>query len=335
MIITRTPLRISLVGGGTDMAAYYHQANYGAVVSLGINKYVYVTFNLKFDGRTRVSYSEIETVNDPIDLKHELIRGALGYFQIKGLDITTIADIPGEGSGLGSSSALTVGLVLGLLKLTGKPINVDPGYFADMAYELEKTRCRHIVGKQDHYASAYGGLHYYQFNQDESVVAETLQLPESTQHRLEQELLLFWTGRTRQAAPILEDQWERFKKGDWWMIENGDKLRDLAVNLAEELRHGNVENIGSILHENWRLKKRLSHSISTPEIDELYEKAISAGASGGKLCGAGGGGFLLFYVKTGRGLDVEKAMGKLRRVPWKLSSRGATVIHPHRNGSEG
>lgn len=329
MIITRTPLRISLVGGGTDMAAYYHQAEFGAVVSMAINKYIYVSINDKFDGRTRVSYSEMETVDDPIDLKHDLIRGTLGYFNLKGLEISSVSDIPGEGTGLGSSSAFIVGLVLGLMKYTNRSVNTHPSFFADLAYDLEKGRCKHVVGKQDHFASAYGGLYFYRFNQDESVITEPIHLVESSQRRLEKELMLFWTGKTRESGPILTDQWERFKKGDWWMLEIGNKLRDLALQLGQELRHGNVDSVGEYLHEGWQLKKKMSHIISNPEIDELYSKARSAGATGGKLLGAGGGGFLLLAARPDRQFEVEKAL-KLRRVPWRMSMKGSVIVYPCR-----
>lgn len=310
------------------MAAYYHHSDYGAVVSMAINKYIYVSINPKFDGRTRASYSVTENVDDPIDLKHDLIRVALGYFALKGMEITSVSDIPGEGSGLGSSSSFMVGLVLALMKHTGRPINTFPSYFADLAYDLE-TRCKHRVGKQDHFAASQGGLYYYQFNQDESVITEPLHIPEASQRRLEKELMLFWTGRTRTAQPILEDQWERFKKGDPWMLETGHKLRDLAVALGTELRHGNLDTIGEMLDEGWKIKKKMSHLISTPEIDEMYTKARNAGATGGKLCGAGGGGFLLLAAKPERQWDVEKAL-KLPRVMWRVSSKGSMVVYPCR-----
>lgn len=325
MIITRTPLRISLVGGGTDMETFYHQS-FGAVVSFAINQYIYISVNQKFDGKTKASYMENEVVEDPINLKHDLIRGALSQFQVRGVEITSVSDIPGEGSGLGSSSTFTVGLTLGLMKYTNHPINTHPAYFAEMAYGLEKERCHHVVGKQDHYAAAHGGLYYYQFNPDDTVITEPIHISDDKRYQLEKQLMLFWTGRTREASPILEDQSERFKKGDVWMVNYGEKLRDLAVALKQQLHSGNVDCIGAFLNEDWHLKKKLSHSISTPEIDGLYEKAMNAGATGGKLCGAGGGGFLLMAVKDHRQVDVERALG-LRRVPWKMCMKGSMVIY--------
>lgn len=324
MIITRTPLRISLVGGGSDMASFYHQS-YGAVVSFAINQYIYVSLNPKFDGKTRASYMENEIVEDPINIKHDLIRGALSYFQVRGIEITSVSDIPGEGSGLGSSSAFMVGLTLGLLKYTNRPINMHPAHFADLAYHLERERCHHVVGKQDHYAAAHGGLYFYRFNQDDTVSTEPIHIPDDQQYKLERELMLFWTGMTREANPILVSQEKRLED-DPRIRTAGEKLRDLAVQLKEELRSGNTDCVGAFLHENWRLKKKLSHGISETWTDDLYQRALEAGASGGKLCGAGGGGFLLLAVKQEKQAEVERAVG-LRRVPWKMCMKGSMVVY--------
>ena len=324
MIITRTPLRISLVGGGSDMASFYHQS-FGAVVSLAINKFIYVSLNEKFDGKTKAAYSEMEIVEDPIYIRHDLIRGALSYFQARGIESVSVSDIPGEGSGLGSSSAFMVGLTLGLLKYTNRPTNTHPAYFAELAYQLEKERCHHMVGKQDHYAAAHGGLYYYQFNQDETVITEPIHIPDDKQNRLENSLMLFWTGRTREANPILTDQAQRLKD-DPRIRTAGEKLRDLAVQLRQELMNGNVDCVGAFLNENWHLKKKLSHGVSDAGIDELYNKALSAGATGGKLCGAGGGGFLLMAAKREKQVDVERALG-LRRIPWRICPKGSMVVY--------
>jgi len=325
VIVTRTPLRISLAGGGTDMAAFYHHQEFGAVVSVAINKYIYVSVNESFNGMTRASYSRQEVEEDPINLKHELIRGALGYFDVKGVEVTSVSDIPGEGSGLGSSSAFMVGLALALAKYTRRPVNQHPASFADLAYDLEKGRCKHTVGKQDHFAAAYGGLYYYQFNADETTATKPIFMEEMHKRRMEKELMLFWTGETREAGPILADQWERLRN-DPRIWTAGRRMRDMAVQLGTELEHGNVDAIGPLLSEGWQQKKKLSHGISNPQIDEWLAKAIQAGASGGKLCGAGGGGFLLIAAKPERQWDVEKAL-KLRRVIWRMALEGSSIVY--------
>lgn len=322
MIMTRTPLRVSLVGGGTDMESFFHQ-DFGAVVSLAIDKYIYVSINPKFDGKTRASYSELEIAEAPIYLRHDLIRAALQYFRVSGVEITSVSDIPGEGTGLGSSSAFLVGLVLALMKYTGRSTNCHPAVFADLAYDLEKNSCHHAVGKQDHYAAAYGGLHYYKFAQDDTVSIEPL--PLGSQRRLENELMLFWTGKTRDANPILRDQSERLKN-DPRIKTAGFKMRNIAVQLADELRHGNMDGIGAALNENWYLKRKLSHGVSNTEIDGLLEKALNAGATGGKLCGAGGGGFLALWVKPGYQRDVKNAL-RLRQIPWRLADQGCSMVY--------
>lgn len=324
MIITRTPLRVSLVGGGTDMPGFFTR-QYGAVVSFAIDKYVYVSVNPKFDGRTRVSYSKTEDVAHRTEIQHDIAREMLNYFDLNGLEITSVSDIPGSGTGLGSSSAFAVGLGLALRAYRGWALNQHPSLYAQLAYEIERDWCQHPVGKQDHYAAAYGGLHYYRFNEDDTVTAELLPLSENNTHWLEETLMLFYTGRSRSADIILKDQEEFLikSKGVWI----GSNLRDLANQLEVELASNIVDNVGDYLREAWELKKRMSGGISLGAIDAIYEKAMRAGATGGKLCGAGGGGFMLFSVPQGRQIDVARALDGLQRLPFKIEPEGSCVIY--------
>lgn len=325
MIISRTPLRISLVGGGTDLPSFYTK-QFGAVVSFAIDKYVYVALNPKFDGGTRASYSVTENVETPGQLKHELIRQALGHFGVSGgVEVVTVSDIPGEGSGLGSSSALTVGLGLALRKYTGKRLNLHPTVYAEDAYYIERMRAGHIVGKQDHFASAYGGMRYFEFETNEDVLVRHIEMTEQQKRFLETDLMLFYTGRTRKASIILENL-ELNLRRDEVTGNLGIQLRDLAVDLGMEMLDGKFENIGSYLHEGWVLKKRMADGVSDLELDELYEKAMRAGASGGKLLGAGGGGFFLFAGGWNHWQDIEHALG-LSRMNFKIELEGSKVIY--------
>jgi len=324
MIITRTPVRISLAGGGTDMPSFFMR-QFGAVVSFAINKYIYISVNKKFDGKIRLSYSQTENVEQIGELQHDIAREMLKFFDVGGVEITSVADIPGEGSGLGSSSAYAVGLGLALRAYKGWRVNPTPVVYADLAWRVERENCEHPVGMQDHYAAAYGGLHYYQFNTNATVTAELLKLDVEKRQRLEDSLMLFYTGKARSADVILQDQEENIGLGQGAWVAAAH-LRDLALRLKDELRQGMVDNVGEYLKEGWEFKKRMSGGISAEWIDKLYDKAIEAGAIGGKLCGAGGGGFMLFAVKQGWQDEVEEALG-LPRVPFRIEEMGSCVIY--------
>lgn len=324
MIITRTPLRVSLLGGGTDMPAFFNN-QFGAVVSFTIDKYIYISINPKFDGRTRVSYSKLEEVAQPSELQHDIAREMLTFMDIGGVEITSISDIPGSGTGLGSSSAYAVGLGLALRAYKGWGVNVHPAIYAVQGYQVEREWCKHPVGKQDHYAAAYGGLRYYQFDGDDTVHAEALPLDDSKKHWLEETLMLFYTGRSRSADIVLKDQEENIARGEGaWMA--GMRLRDAAVILRDDLRQGKIDNIGLYLNEAWQHKKRLSGGISMNFIDAIYEKALEAGAIGGKICGAGGGGFMLFAVEQGKQMEVERALG-LPRLKFRIEDQGSCILY--------
>lgn len=320
MIITRTPLRISLVGGGTDSPAFYRHA-FGAVVSMAIDKYVYVSVNPKFGGGIRVSYSTTENVKSPLELKHDIIREELLNFNVSGVEVVTVADIPGTGTGLGSSSSLAVGLSNALYRYTNGHGLANPRGIADHAYFIEREQCLHSVGKQDHYAAAYGGLYYFQFEPDDAVLAEPLLLDKRAE--LESRLVLLWTGRNRKAQDILAAQ-EANMNTDRYRLVLG--MRDLAVQLRDDFRRGDLSNIGAYLHTNWMMKRQLAYGITNEWINMTYDRAIAAGAEGGKICGAGGGGFFVFWGPEGVAPALEKATG-LKRVPFKIDTLGSQVIY--------
>lgn len=321
MIITRTPLRISLAGGGTDQPGFFKQTD-GAVVSFAIDKYIYVLINDKFDGKNRVSYSITENVDLTPLIRHDIIREALLKFNVHGVEIVTVGDIPGGGTGLGSSSALAVGLVRALCRYTGVNSNVHPPVYAEMAYEIERDRCGYPVGKQDHWASAHGGLNLYRFMKD-SVTVKPLIEDINILYELENRFVLLWTGRNRPSADILKQQEANFSAG---RLEYGETMRNIALQLSDELAQGYIANIGAYLHENWMFKRGLAKGITNDWIDQKYDAAMEAGAKGGKICGAGGGGFFLFYGPLGIGPDLEKATG-LKRVPFKITQLGSEVIY--------
>ena len=324
MIITRTPLRVSLVGGGTDLPEFFRQFG-GAVVSFAIDKYIYVMLNKKFDGGVRVSYSITENVDEPEMLKHDLVREALKTFDIGGVEISSVADIPGGGTGLGSSSSFSVGLTLALWRYVGQSTNRHPCVLADSAYYLERVLCGHPVGKQDHYAAAYGGLKYYQFMKDDTVIVQPIKLSETNLGMLQHNMMLFWVGKTRHADTILKDQAKGLKNNPL-VYDNAMAMKNLAVRLNDDLQKDNIASVGTYIGLNWQLKKDLALGVAPKEIKNYYNAAMEAGASGGKLCGAGGSGFLLFYAPYEYHAAIEKAVG-LRLVPFKISDEGAQVIY--------
>lgn len=319
MIITKTPLRVSFTGGGTDLPEYYTK-NGGAVVSCGINKYIYITVNKKFDDKIRASYSRTEIVDEVKDLHHELIRECMKLVGIKGgIEITSIADIP-SGTGLGSSSAFTVGLLNALHTYNGYTPSAEE--LARQACEVEISILKHPIGKQDQYAAAYGGTNYFKFNQDGTVERRRIYLDDSDARLMRQKLLLLYTGLTRDANTILTEQ----KQNTASKLETLDFMKNQAGEMYRELtENGFTEHFGKMLHEGWLRKQQLASTISNGPINDFYQKAIEAGAVGGKLLGAGGGGFLLFYCDEDKQSAVEKATG-LQRTYFHPSLRGSRVI---------
>ena len=326
MIISQTPVRMSFVGGGSDLPAFYRQYG-GAVVSTAIDKYVYVTVNRKFDNWIRVSYSKTEEVESVDLIEHKIVRASLNKLGIQGgVEITSIADIPSRGTGLGSSSSFTVGLLHALHAFQGKYVSSND--LGRDASHIEIDICGERIGKQDQYAAAFGGLNFIRFERDDTVVVEPIICGRDVIQQLEQSLIMFYTGVTRSASAILDNQSQQAE-------ENTDaqltlrKMTRLAYELRDELRANHLKAFGEILHENWLLKKGITNEITNPRIDEWYERARQAGAIGGKLLGAGGGGFLLFYAPPDKHADIEAALSELRRTSVKLDNRGSRIILFH------
>lgn len=318
VIITRTPLRISLVGGGTDMPAFT-QKHPGAVVSFAIDKYVYVSVNPKFDRKFRVSYSKTENADRVDQIKHDLVRESLKISGVtEGVEITSISDIPGTGTGLGSSSAFTVGLLKALEKYP------DPSILAERAFEVESGKCYHPVGRQDQYASAHGGFNFMIFGKN-NVQVTPLRLPFHWRKEFSNYALLLWTGITRDANDILQRQDKTFRDGG--NIEIGKHLSRYAHDFYQELIDGaNMERLGALMNIAWTEKKMLAPGISTMKIDDLYGSAIKCGAYGGKLLGAGGGGFLFFLAPPEKHDDIVEKTG-LKKIDFKIEMEGSKVIY--------
>lgn len=319
MIITKTPLRVSFTGGGTDMADYY-TLNGGAVVSACINKYIYITVNPKFDNKIRISYSKTEIVDTVDELNHEIAKATLKMLGLSGgIEITSIADIP-AGTGLGSSSTFTVGMINALYTYAGKMLS--PGEMAEKACHIEIDVLGHPIGKQDQYAAAFGGLNHFAFNPDGTVTRRHIVLDEQNQRRMSRKLMFFYTGITRNADNILSEQ----KSNISAKIPTLDFMRMQADSMHDILTtYGFTEDFGRMLHEGWQKKQQLASHITDPQISEYYDKALDAGAIGGKLLGAGGGGFLLFYCDEWFQQGVEDALG-LRRMDFRFTKSGSRVI---------
>jgi D-glycero-alpha-D-manno-heptose-7-phosphate kinase len=329
LIISRTPLRISFAGGGSDLAAFYRQEP-GAVLSTAINKYIYINVNKKFDEQIRASYSITEIVDSVDQLKHELIREALNMVKPQcGIEITSISDIPSQGTGLGSSSTYTVGLLNSLYAHIGQ--HVGAKRLAQGACEIEIERCKKPIGKQDQYIAAFGGLQYIRFNSDESVFVDPVICSPETKNKLQQSLLMLYTGITRSADTILQEQSQN-------TVHQDDKRASLRkmTHLAGELRDALVDNdldgFGEILHEGWMEKKKLAGGISNPKIDAWYETARQQGAIGGKILGAGGGGFLLLYAHPENFPDIMRALSELKPVQIRFEPQGSKIIYVEENG---
>ena len=329
MIISRTPLRISFVGGGSDLPAFYRQEP-GAVVSTAINKYIYITVNPKFDDKIRASYSRTEIVDGVDELRHELIREALRMVRIgRGIEITSISDIPSQGTGLGSSSTYTVGLLNALYAYRNYFAGAER--LAREACTIEIERCGKPIGKQDQYIAAYGGLQFIQFNPDDSVFVDPIVCEPGTRERLQEGLLMLYTGLVRNADDILREQSHNTQTDE----EKRASLRRM-VNLAGQLREALLRNdlngFGEVLHAGWMEKRKLASGVTKPIIDEWYERARAHGAIGGKILGAGGGGFLLLYAPPERHPEICEALRELRPIDFCFSPQGSKLIYVEENG---
>jgi D-glycero-alpha-D-manno-heptose-7-phosphate kinase len=317
---------MSFTGGGSDLPAFYRMYG-GAVISTSINKYLYVNVNKKFDNGIRVAYSKTEEVTCVSDIEHRLVRSSLEYLGIKGgIEITTIADIPSKGTGLGSSSSFTVGLLHALNAFMGRYVSSEQ-LGADSCH-IEIDLCKEPIGKQDQYAAAFGGFNLIEFNQDDSVVVSPIICRRDTITAIEQNVIVFYTGISRSASDLLARQSEEISQDD-----EKQKVLQRMVALTYDLRrelHGNhPHSFGEILHENWILKKSLDDAISTSEIDEWYEAALKAGAIGGKILGAGAGGFLMLYAPCTSHTAICESLPMLRQVEFKFEPLGSRIIFYH------
>jgi len=324
MIIARSPLRISLGGGGTDIPSYYEN-NEGYLIAASINKYVYVTLMRPFTPGIYLKYSEIEHVNSISEIKHPIIRESLETLNLKTpqIEITTLADIP-AGTGLGSSGSFTTALLKGLHAHYRKSINQKE--LAELACRIEIEKLGEPIGKQDQYIAAFGGITEFIFKKEGQVVASPLPITTKTLYDLEDNLLLFFTGISRSASSILSDQDEKSKVRDTQMINNLHYIKDLGLRSREALISGDTNKFGNLLHEHWETKKMRSGGITNEFINSTYEKAMRSGAIGGKLVGAGGGGFLMFYASDKEKLRSAMSEIGLEEVRFHFDFEGSKVV---------
>lgn len=326
MIITKTPFRISFVGGGSDLEAFYSQ-HPGAVLSTSINQYMYISSHKYFDeDQIRVKYSQTETVTNIADLKHPILKSVLQRFKLNGIEISSIADIPG-GTGMGSSSSFTVGLLHNLYTSIGKEVSKKE--LAEEACHIEIDLLKEPIGKQDQYAAAYGGMNVIRFEKNGNTIVDPVKISPNLLEELEDNLLMFYLGSQRKASDILTEQKKNTSTAD--KTQSLIKMVNLVDDLKNSLEAGSLHDMGSILHENWILKQQLASAITNPDINNCYETALKNGALGGKLLGAGGGGFMLFYCKKDQKSQLINALSKLRRFHFSFENKGSTIIYSDKN----
>lgn len=320
MIIIQTPLRVSLFGGGTDFPSYYLEHG-GCVLSSAIDKYIFVTIKKRFDDKIRIGYTRTEMIDQVDEIKHELIREAMRMTGLEaGVEITTMGDIPDQGSGLGSSSTVTVGALHAMYAYQKELVLTER--LAQEACRIEREVLGKPIGIQDQYIAAYGGLRFMEFDTNGEVHTHRLKLSERAMRRLSDNLLLFFTGVTRKADTILKEQKTNIKDKLTVLSE----MKDIAHLACDEIQKENIDEVGTLLHKSWVLKKQLASQISNSALDDMYETACRAGAIGGKISGAGGGGFLLLYVPRGHQERVRDALKDFQEYPFTLGHDGSKVI---------
>ena len=327
MIITQTPLRISFFGGGTDFKEYYRLNKGGAVLSTAIDKCIYVIIKKRFDDKIYINYSRKEIIDRVDEIEHDLVREAMRKTGIeKGVEITTLADVPSEGTGLGSSGSVTVGLLntFYLYQVQSQPAAI----LARQACEIEIDVLKRPIGKQDQYSAAFGNLNLIKFNPDDTVTLEHLSLDEEVKRELEANLMLIYTGITRRSSDILSEQKKNIKD----KISVLNDIRDMVEEGKEYLIKGKLDDFGKLLHQGWERKKILAQGINNPRIEEIYQATRKAGALGGKISGAGGGGFLLLYCPVEQQSRVRKALRNLRELPFRFEEEGTKAIFNVREG---
>lgn len=324
MLIARAPFRVSFCGGGSDIPSFYEKYG-GCVISTTIKKYVYLTINPTFNkDKITLKYSKTEVVDEAEKIEHKIFRQVLEDFGNKGIEITSMADIP-AGTGLGSSSAFTVALLRLMYSYNEKSVSAYK--VAKEACEVEINKLGHPIGKQDQFASSFGGLRYYEFCPDGFVKVEPIVMRHESYAKLSSSLLMFYTGALHDANKILAEQTNSYSTSAEDKINATKKLCELTRKLKTELENNHVDALGPVLKESWEIKRNLAAGITNPMIDEYYEKAMKAGATGGKLLGAGGGGFLLFYCPTRESrAAVKEALKDLKELPFEMDQAGCSII---------
>ncbi|HXF85227.1 MAG TPA: GHMP kinase [Anaerolineales bacterium] len=324
MIIVQTPLRVSFFGGGTDFPAFFMEEG-GCVLSSAIDKYIFVTIKERFDKKIRVGYTRTEMVDEIDQIQHELIREALRLTGIcSGVEVTTMGDIPSEGSGLGSSSTVTVGALHAMYAYRGEIVSAQQ--LAREACDIEINRLKKPIGIQDQYIAAYGGLRFFEFQTDGEVKVEKVNISTDSRRVFNDSFLLFFTGVSRRADAILSEQKQKIKD----RLSELREIKQMTYQARREIESGNFDSIGKLLHQSWQLKKHLAGSVSNSTIDEMYDTARRAGALGGKITGAGGGGFLMLYVPYEKQAAVRYALRGLQELPFRLEADGTKVIFNYR-----
>ena len=324
MIITRSPLRITLGGGGTDLPSYYGQHE-GFLIAAAIDRYVYITIHQTFIEELIVKYSKLERVMTLEELEHPIVREALRLVDLppNALEITSMADIP-AGTGLGSSGSFTTALLKALHAL--KRNLIHPRELAEQACHIEIDLLKEPIGEQDQYIAAFGGITCFTFRKDGSVEAEPLKIDEEIKHNLEDSLVMFFTGYSRKAGSILKEQDDKTKKADSDMVQNLHFVKDLGLRSRAALEAGDLDGFGKLMDEHWQHKKRRSGGMSNPKIDDWYALAMRSGASGGKLIGAGGGGFLLFHARDKAKLRHAMIAAGMREVRFRFDFEGTKIV---------
>ncbi len=322
MIVSRTPLRISFVGGGSDLPSYYRKKG-GAVLSTSVDKYMYVTVNQKFDNNIRLSYSITENESSIQQIKHPIVRNTLELLDIRGgVEITSISDIPSQGSGLGSSSSYTVALLHALHTYKGKKISKEE--LGRLSSHIEIDLCGDKIGKQDQYAAAFGGLNLIEFNEDDSVTVSPVICKPKTIKKMEESIIVFYTGRTRSASSLLSKQSDNMKRAEKRKLMSN--MVSLAYDMRDLLENDDIEPLGELLDQNWQLKRQMTEGISDLQIDSWYNKGILAGAKGGKLLGAGNGGFMIFFAPKDKHAKIIYELKGLQRLPISFDDKGSKIV---------
>ncbi len=321
MLASRTPLRVSFFGGGTDMKKYY-ELDYGCVLSTAIDKYVYLMINKKFDGNIQLNYRLTEIVENVDQILHPTIREAMRFTGIDGgIELSALADFPSHGTGLGSSSSFLVGVLNSLYAFKGE--HADKEKLAHHACKIEIDLLNEPIGKQDQYIAAYGGFNLIKFKKDDSVEVIPIKVSSDTLKALKKKLLFFHTGVSRSSSRVLKEQKDLIPE----KIDYLNRLRTMAEDAKSKLEHGDVDFVGSMLDESWQMKRTFASGVSNDMIDNYYRSALAAGARGGKILGAGGGGFFMFFVDEEKQDSVRKALSPMREVKFDFPVNGSEIVY--------